>query len=199
MSLLRRLGFQLQATRTSPVCAPPLARLYSDWREQTATKWGSEEELEEARHWIEKFKVEDIPRKCCTVTYASSSGPGGQNVNKLATKATLHLKLNEDAKKFLPEYVLRKVRENSKAVTKNDEIVLQADESRKQTENSDAVYRRLHSILVDAVRMDVPGVTSAEQHKRVLKLQQQDANLRKKLKTFQKDKKASRRSKGGDD
>lgn len=78
--------------------------------------------------------------------------------------------MNEDAKKFLPEYVLRKVRENSKAVTKNDEIVLQADESRKQTENSDAVYRRLHSILVDAVRMDVPGVTSAEQHKRVLKL-----------------------------
>jgi peptidyl-tRNA hydrolase ICT1 len=82
----------------------------------------------------------------------------------------LHLNL-KTAAQFLPEFVLQKVRENAhQYLTKDDEIVLQADENRKQSENMQAVYHRLHQILVSSVSKDVPGVTSAEQKKRVAQL-----------------------------
>jgi hypothetical protein len=66
--------------------------------------------------------------------------------------------------------VLAKIRENSRHVTKDDEVVLQADEGRKQSENMQAAYHRLHQILVSSVSVDVPGVTSADQKKRVAQL-----------------------------
>ncbi|KAF8250257.1 hypothetical protein K440DRAFT_177694 [Wilcoxina mikolae CBS 423.85] len=197
MSLLRHLGLR-PLTPAQALYLRPATRFYSDWRSETASKWNSPEEIEQARHWIETFKVEDIPKKACTVGYSASSGPGGQNVNKLSTKATLHLDLGSKARTFLPDYILRKVRENSRHLTRNDEIVIQADGSRKQSENMEEVYHRLHKIIVSCVSKDVPGVTSAEKKKRVAQLQKQDANLRKKLKTMQKSKKDSRRNRRDD-
>jgi peptidyl-tRNA hydrolase ICT1 len=85
---------------------------------------------------------------------------------RLATKATLHLDLTNRAG-FLPDYILRKVRENSRHLTKNDEIVIQADDSRKQPQNVEECFNRLHKILLSCVAKDVPGATSAEQKKRV--------------------------------
>ena len=62
---------------------PIVPRFYTtDWRTHTASKWNSDQEIERAREWVEKFKVTDIPKKSCTITYSASSGPGGQNVNK---------------------------------------------------------------------------------------------------------------------
>lgn len=55
-------------------------------------------------------------------------------------------------------------------MTNGDEVVLQADESRKQSDNLDEAYRRLHKIIVSAVSKDVPGVTSAEKKKHVAEL-----------------------------
>jgi hypothetical protein len=82
----------------------------------------------------------------------------------------LHLNLKAAAE-FLPGFVLQKVRENSRQyLTKDDEIVLQADEKRTQRENTQAAFHRLHQILVSSVSKDVPGVTSAEQKERVAQL-----------------------------
>lgn len=47
-----------------------------------------------ARQWLEKLSVEKIPRHQFDVTFARSSGPGGQNVNKVSSKATI--KMNAD-------------------------------------------------------------------------------------------------------
>lgn len=87
----------------------------------------------------------------------------------MATKATLHLDLTKNAT-FLPDFVLQKVRENSRHITREDEIVIQADGTRKQSENLEEAYQRLHKILVESVSVDVPGVTSAEKKKRVKEL-----------------------------
>jgi len=94
---------------------------------------------------------------------------GGKQKTRLATKATLHLDLNRNAG-FLPDFVLQKVRENSRHLTKDEAIVIQADGSRKRSENQDEVYQRLHKILVESVSVDVPGVTSTEKKKRVQQL-----------------------------
>ncbi|KAA8899245.1 hypothetical protein FN846DRAFT_960674 [Sphaerosporella brunnea] len=179
MSLL----FRLRSSGSSTPLLSATTRAFADWRYEIASKWSSQEEIEEARHWVETFKVDDIPKKHITITYSASSGPGGQNANKRSTKATLHLSLKA-ASEFLPGFVVKKVRENSRHLTKDDEIVLQADESRKQSENVQAAYHRLHQILVSSVSTDVPGVTSAEQQK-------QEAQQRRKMKSIQKDKKQS--------
>jgi peptidyl-tRNA hydrolase ICT1 len=46
-------------------------------------------------------------------------------------------------------------------------MVIQADDSRKQNDNAQSCYARLHQVIVEAGRNAVPGETSAEQAKRV--------------------------------
>jgi peptidyl-tRNA hydrolase ICT1 len=42
----------------------------------------SEEELQEARKWLEQVHAETIPKDIGELSFSRSSGPGGQNVNK---------------------------------------------------------------------------------------------------------------------
>lgn len=45
----------------------------------------SEADHLEARHWLDEFNINTIPRSLGDVSFSRSSGPGGQNVNKCAT------------------------------------------------------------------------------------------------------------------
>lgn len=87
MPLLRPLCPLVHALRTPPrmrpVLGPALQCRYSSWQGQRIAKWKSFEEIDAARNWVYMFTMESIPRGLCDVTYARSSGPGGQNVNKL--------------------------------------------------------------------------------------------------------------------
>lgn len=85
-----------------------------------------------------------------------------------STKATLHLDLGKAT--WLPPIVIKKIRENSKHVTKHDAIVLQCDESRKQPENVEKCFDLLYRDMRWAVNKDVPGETSPEKHKHVMEL-----------------------------
>lgn len=49
-------------------------------------------------------------------------------------------------------------------------LVIQSDDSRKQTDNVHACFRKLHQLIVDAGTSAVPGETSEEQKERVRKL-----------------------------
>jgi peptidyl-tRNA hydrolase ICT1 len=44
----------------------------------------SEDELLQARRWLEQLRAETIPRSIGELSFSRSSGPGGQNVNKYA-------------------------------------------------------------------------------------------------------------------
>ena len=44
-----------------------------------------EEEHREARSWLSRFSVKDIPKNICDIHFSRASGPGGQNVNKYVT------------------------------------------------------------------------------------------------------------------
>ncbi|TGZ84597.1 hypothetical protein EX30DRAFT_392031 [Ascodesmis nigricans] len=169
---------------------------YSTWREEIAHKWKNQEEIDEARKWLDSFQISDIPRKQCKVTFAASSGPGGQHVNRSSTKATLHFELAKAA--WLPSLVLKKVRENSHHLTKHDAIIFQSDETRSQHENMDKVFEHLYNELKSCVSRDVPGETSPEKHERVMKLQKAEREERKRIKNFQKAKKDARRGRGSD-
>lgn len=43
----------------------------------------SEIDLKIARQWLSSYSPDTIPRRICDIGFSRSSGPGGQNVNKL--------------------------------------------------------------------------------------------------------------------
>ena len=78
--------------------------------------------------------------------------------------------------------------------------MIQADDSRKQNENVNDCFRKLHELIVQAGRDAVPGETSLEQRQRVEDLQKAEVASRRKLKEFQSKRKSARRggAKGDD-
>ena len=82
------------------------------------------------------------------VTYKAvrSSGAGGQNVNKVSSKVELHFfiepseALSEEEKKLLTDKLQSRL-------TRNNELILQSDESRSQHKNKELVTRRFLEII----------------------------------------------------
>jgi ribosome-associated protein len=92
----------------------------------------------------------EIPRHLVNVTHSRSSGSGGQNVNKVATKVTLRVAV-ADAAPFLPEPVLERLREQQQhRITKSGELVLQCDEERTQARNQSRAFERLQALVDQA-------------------------------------------------
>jgi len=81
-------------------------------------------------------------------SFVASAGPGGQNVNKRATKAELRIALGD-----IPLHAEARARLASIAgshLTGAGEIVLTADEFRSQGRNRDACLDRLRAMIVRA-------------------------------------------------
>ena len=135
----------------------------------------------------------EIPRHLVSVTHSRSSGSGGQNVNKVASKVTLRLPMG-DVTPFLPAEVLQRLREQQHhRITKADELVLQCDEERTQGRNTKLAFERLQS-LVDAAAFAPTQYIRRED----TELPQRLVRARKLQKQQQAAKKVSRR-KGIDD
>ncbi|KAF8475808.1 hypothetical protein BDZ91DRAFT_710358 [Kalaharituber pfeilii] len=156
----------------------------------------SEEDFQEARRWLSQFTPDSIPREFCDISCSRSSGPGGQNVNKLNTKATLRFDLQK-ARRYIPDLIMAKIQADPQArryMTKQNELLIQSDTYRKQGDNIDDCFRRLHRAIVDVAAL--PGETSAEQKERVAKLQREEDQCRMRMKKMHSSKKDARRSKG---
>jgi ribosome-associated protein len=81
-------------------------------------------------------------------TFSSSSGPGGQNVNKRATKATLRIALSDLP---LEDDALARLARLATQLTDAGELVIIADEYRSQERNKDACLDRLKSLIAAAL------------------------------------------------
>ncbi|MYK33904.1 MAG: aminoacyl-tRNA hydrolase [Chloroflexi bacterium] len=100
--------------------------------------------------------------------YVTSAGPGGQNVNKVATSAHLHF--DAASSPSLPDDVKRRLRSAAgRRLSPNGVLIIKAQRYRSQERNRDDAVERLVTILRNAAvpprarRATRPSQASVEQ------------------------------------
>lgn len=145
---------------------------------------------EKIEKWAEKFTKDSIPKGLLTLNFVRSSGPGGQNVNKVNTKVDMRFVVDEAM--WLPEYVRDRLKsEESNRINKSGEYVLASDSKRTQMANLDDCMEKLHDILLKMAKL--PSLPDAESLAKLDRIRKAADNRRKANKQFQSKKKASRR------
>ncbi len=85
-----------------------------------------------------------------TFSFSRSSGPGGQAVNKLCTRA--ELRVTVEAIAGLSELVRRRLRDLAgRRLTKADEILIVAETERSQLDNRRECVKRLRALVAQAL------------------------------------------------
>ncbi len=131
-----------------------------------------------------------IPDEELELRYVRSSGPGGQNVNKLSTKAVL--RWNVVASESVPEPVKQRfVDRYRRRITAGGEIVLSSQRHRHQARNAEDCRQRLRAMLHAVVQPPRPRKPTKVPRRAV------EARLRDKRERSEK--KGRRKSGGWDD
>lgn len=116
-----------------------------------------------------------LPFSEFTFTYSRSGGAGGQNVNKVNSKVTLHWDLNQDS--ACPAPVKERFKQRFSRFIVGDEVQITCQESRSQKMNQDECIQKLHSMLNSVLRP--PKVRKATKPSR--------SSIRKRLESKKKD------------
>lgn len=122
------------------------------------------------------------------ITYSLSSGPGGQNVNRNATKVDLRFRPRDAA--WLSPDVREKVLEKyASDLTKDGYFVVRSDRTRSQMMNQAECMRKLREALWAAIAPPPPGpadmmdeVELEKKRKKALKMARERVQ-RKRLRT----------------
>ena len=87
--------------------------------------------------------------------YVRSSGPGGQKVNKTASKVQLRWNINES--KVFTEEKKERIREylhthRQSLITKKDDVILECDDERSQPRNKEIVVERFKKLIQQTLK-----------------------------------------------
>ncbi|KAF9449771.1 hypothetical protein P691DRAFT_790537 [Macrolepiota fuliginosa MF-IS2] len=149
------------------------------------------EDTDKARSWVTKFKDVSIPRSHVELHFARSSGPGGQNVNKVNTKAVIKCSLNSS---WIPAWARAELIRSPYYVSSSHSIQLSSTVTRSQAQNVDDCLAKLHNSILVASSASIKTEPSEQQKKKVERLQQAEKVKRKSEKMYRSDVKRGRSS-----
>ncbi|KAI9057321.1 hypothetical protein FKP32DRAFT_1584111 [Trametes sanguinea] len=162
---------------------------------------------EQAREWIDKFRTTSIPKNLVELTFSRSSGPGGQNVNKVNTKATLRLSIHEP---WIPPWSREHLKKMPSYVSSSQSILLTSTVHRSQAQNVQECLSKasawplrrrslqLHALIVSAASAGLVNEPSEEQKERVRSFEKAEKARRRLEKEKRKQVKRGRSGGGGD-
>lgn len=84
------------------------------------------------------------------LSFSRSAGPGGQNVNKLNTKVTLSIRL-EELELLSPEDLERLYRKLGSRLTSDGRLLIHSQESRSQNRNRELAVERAVALIMGAL------------------------------------------------
>lgn len=90
-----------------------------------------------------------------TFKAVKSSGPGGQHVNKTASKIILNFDL-ENSQAFSEEEKSRILKKLASRITNSGEIILESGETRSQHKNKELVTTRFLELIQKALKKEKP-------------------------------------------
>lgn len=97
------------------------------------------------------YNVVMIPKDSVKFKTSRAGGPGGQRVNRRATKVQARLKIGDlnipDAKK---NHIRRKL---AKRINKNDELTIESEEERSQARNKKRALEVMDNLIKSALRV----------------------------------------------
>ncbi|KAI0247032.1 hypothetical protein BJV78DRAFT_1113598, partial [Lactifluus subvellereus] len=139
-----------------------------------------------ARDWLKRFRGCPIPRAAVDIAFSRSSGPGGQNVNKVNTKATVRCALDST---WVPSWARDGLQDSPYFVKSTRSILLTSTLHRSQAQNVDDCLSKLHALICSAASRPIQNEPSEEQRERVRGLER-IANAQRRL---QKDKRSQKK------
>jgi ribosome-associated protein len=93
-----------------------------------------------------------IPRREIQFSFVRSSGPGGQNVNKVASKAVLRWPVNTSLS--IPDHLrTRLVSQLGRRINERGELVLASQRYRDQSKNIDDCLEKFRELVAAAVKV----------------------------------------------
>ena len=112
----------------------------------------------------------EIPLSEIQVSFARSSGPGGQNVNKLETKVILRWRPRESSALDADQLARIEAKFASRLTFEGD-LLVTSERHRRQEQNRSDALERLAGLVADALKVEKPRKptrpTRASQERRI--------------------------------
>ncbi|KIJ14434.1 hypothetical protein PAXINDRAFT_135038 [Paxillus involutus ATCC 200175] len=142
------------------------------------------EHEKEARSWLSSFRAAaTIPKHLAELSFSRSSGPGGQNVNKLSTKVTARCRVDAP---WIPPWARENLMRSPYYVKSSHSLLMTSSASRSQASNVDDVLSKLHALVAESAAKLITNSPTVEQRQRVASFQKADGARRR----MQKDKRS---------